>query len=89
MKNLNMRCIKPTISWIKPELDLRFHFQNTISPLNIFVKVLPRAMLMNEFVSHALITSEMHCGIVAVIHEIIHLIPEGKFWLAAGVLLRP
>lgn len=44
---------------------------------------------MNEIVSHALIGSEIHCGIVTVIHQIIHLIPEPKILLAAGILLWP
>lgn len=42
---------------------------------------------MNEIASHALIGSEIHCDIVTVAHEIIHLIHEPKILLAAGILL--
>jgi hypothetical protein len=41
-----------------------------------------------ETVSHTPSTSESR-DVVALIHEIIHLIPETKIWLAAGILLLP
>lgn len=44
---------------------------------------------MNEIVRHALIGPEIHCDIVTVIHEIIHLIHEPKILLAAGIMLWP